>query len=133
MQVVLSPSNGKREETDTGRRRGRGKKRGTRGGGGRRRETEVVQHAETEIQGTETASPEAAEEKRGRRRWKGDKSQVTVLPTHQIRPAMAKIRSLCTQQAIPFMSHHLDTVGMSVVDFCFLVTLQNHKKRTVNN
>lgn len=93
-----------------------------------------TQEAVVPDNGEEEATTSDAGKKTSKtRRSKADKSQVAVLPTHQIRPAMAKIRSLCTQQELPFMSHYLDTVKLTVVDFCYLVTLQNHKKRTVNN
>ena len=74
----------------------------------------------------------AAEPKRKRRARPGRRAS-TMLTTQQIRPAMAEIRALCGQRTVPFLSYQLTTVRMTVADFCFMVTLQNHKKRTVSN
>lgn len=61
------------------------------------------------------------------------KSRVEPLPmtTQQIRMSMAEIRALVAKKRVPLLSFPLTTVEMSVVDFAYAVTLQNHKKRTV--
>jgi hypothetical protein len=55
------------------------------------------------------------------------------LPTQQIRHAMAEIRAANAKRTAPILSRRLETVGMTVADFCFRVVLQMHKKRRVGN
>lgn len=57
----------------------------------------------------------------------------TPLPTQQIRHAMAEIRAAFAEKTAPILSRHLETVGLTVSNFCFSVVLQMHKKRRVGS
>lgn len=55
------------------------------------------------------------------------------LPTQQIRHAMAEIRAAFAEKTALILSRQLETVDMTVSDFCFRVVLQMHKKRRVGS